>query len=208
MHLSTFRRFPWEELPFNCPKVRAEQERNQRPRAQREDHYDSFKEDNHRRRTPPFSQDRSLGHQRPSSQEEFYHRRLSQPRDGGGGEGGRGGREERGESFSDESRMFEFRRSSTPASPLRLHRELLPSATRHHSHRQQREAGTGWRREESGRDLDKFRDPDPGPTVWSDGRRRNPPGSYQEKHRGDGRQERSPPLQRPRRELEDGGHSG
>lgn len=208
MHLSTFRRFPWKELPFNCPKGRAEQERNernQRPRAQREDHYDSFKEDDHRRRSPSFSRDRSLGHQRPSNQEEFYHWRLSPPCDGGGRRGGRGGGEERGEVFSNDSRMSEFRRSSTPASPLTLPRELLPPTPRHQSHRQQREAGTGWRGEEQGRDHDRF---NPGPVGWSDGRRRTSPGSYREKQRGDGRQERSPPLKRPRKELDDGGHFG
>lgn len=219
MYLSTVRRFPWEELTFNRPLVPAEQERNQRPRAEREDHYNIFKEDDHRRRTPSFSRDKPLGHQRPSSQEEFHHqrrdrvfcdiRKLSPPHDGGGRGAGVG-------SFNDGSRIFDFRGRSPPPPPLRLPRERLPPTPRHQSHRQQREAGTGWRREEPGRDHNRFRGPNrspgpgPGPGLagWSDSRKRNPPGSYREKQRGDGHQEKSPPLKRPRRQQEDGGHSG
>lgn len=192
MRLSPFRRVPWKELPFNCPKVRLAHERNQRPRERPEDHYDSFKEDDQRGRTSAFSRDRSQGHQRLTNQEDFYHQRLSPPRHGGRGGG--------------ESGMFDFRRRSTPPSPLRLPRELLPPTPQQLYRRQQREAGPGWRREEPHRDQDRFRDPSPGSdhTGWG----RNPAGSYREKQRGEGGREKSPPLNRSRREVENGGHSG
>ncbi|XP_044031931.1 BCLAF1 and THRAP3 family member 3 isoform X2 [Siniperca chuatsi] len=225
-----YRRFPWEEPDFDPYKVLAELdgnplERRHRSREAPEEHWDYFREDMYpedQRRSPPFPDDRQSGHQRHPNQEEFYRRRpspnhdvigyddrrLSPRRDGGGdGDRRRGG-------FRQHFQSFEIRGRS-PHSPPRLMRERLPGTPRSRSDSQQREPGTGWRREEQGRGRGRFRDLSP--SARSDDQRggagrergrRNIQGPNRDRQREDSHQQRNPLVKRQRREMDDASHLG
>ncbi|XP_059182800.1 BCLAF1 and THRAP3 family member 3 [Centropristis striata] len=227
-----YRRFPWEEPDFDPHKVIAEldgnpSDRSSRPREDPEEHWNYFSEDMYpegHRRSPPFLDDRQYGHQRHPNPEESYRRRPPSPRHeamgfdderrlsplhvgGGDPDRGRGGFRELFESFQKRERL--------PESPPRFARERLPPTPRSHSDHQQRELGTGWRREEQGRGGGRFRELSPGVRLDDQrggaGRergRRNQQGLNRDRRREDPHHERSPPFKRQRREMDDPTHLG
>ncbi|KAA8580514.1 hypothetical protein FQN60_013472 [Etheostoma spectabile] len=224
--------FPWEEPDFDPHKVLAELDgnpsnRSRRSREDPEEHWDYSREDMYpegQRRSPPFPDDHQFVRHRHPNQEEFYRRRPQSPRldivgfvddrrlsplHDGGVEGVR-----RREGFKDLFQRFE-NRARLPQSPLRISRERLPATPKSHSDHQQREPGTGWRREEQGRGRGRFRDQSPNARLDDQrggaGRergRRSTQGPNKDRRREDSHHERIPPFKRQRRQTDDAAHLG
>lgn len=216
------RRFPWDERDFDPYKVLAELDESpsdvsHHSREDVREHRDYFREDvfpEGQRRSSPFPDDQ-FGHKH-LDQEEFYRRRPSPRHDGMDRlfsplrDGGSDGERRRG-GFKEDLQSFQ-NRGRSPFSPVRLPREKLPLTPKTHSDHSQRVPGIGWRREEQGRDRGRFRDLDP--SGRSDDQRgsgserggRNAQSANRGRRREDLRQERSPSLKRPRREMDDSDH--
>ncbi|XP_034717592.1 BCLAF1 and THRAP3 family member 3 isoform X2 [Etheostoma cragini] len=227
-----YRKFPWEEPGFDPHKVLADLDgspsnRSRRSRDDPEEHWDYSREDMYpegQRRSPPFPDDHKFVRHRHPNQEEFHRRRpqsprlnvvgfdedrgLSQLRDGGV-EGDR-----RREGFKDLFQRFE-NRARLPQSPLRISRERLPATPKSHSDHQQREPGTGWKREDQGRGPGRFRDQSHNTRLddqrGGEGRergRRGTQGPNRDRRRENSHHERIPPFKRQRRQMDDAAHLG
>ncbi|XP_071760497.2 uncharacterized protein LOC139915705 [Centroberyx gerrardi] len=217
------RRFPWDEPDFDPQKVLAEldgmpMDRSRRPREDLEESWAFFMEDNHsegQRRSPPFPDDHQFGHQHHPDLEEFYRRtppphphelgyaerrRLSPKQVHHRREGGDRGRGGFREHFENRGRPLH--------SPQRPNRERFPSTPPSHFNHQQREPATGWRREERGRSQGSRDLDDRGGGEGRERGRRDAQGLNRERRRDDLHQERTPPLKRHRRDMDDPVHLG